>query len=241
MLKQILISTVLYAVMVTSAAGMGKWQKVSVSLIKDNLKVTSSGTEPGTAGGKEKEEKIRVVITFDQDALEKNSPEELLQRVSDQIDAETALKIHRKLADNRITVDMPAGAVETAKLTKGVESVIPVEKADLTSGNGETRTGANKGAQEAEASSETKETGAKESTKETTETTENTENSKAAESGPKEPDKSSEGKEPEDGNGTVQSSGLAAGLLTAAAGVAVIGAGAGYVVKRKRQKERDGK
>ncbi len=238
MLKQILISTVLYAVMVTSAAGMGKWQKVSVSLIKDNLKVTPSETEPGTAGGKEKEEKIRVVITFDQDALEKNSPEELLQRVSDQIDAETALKIHRKLADNRITVDMPAGAVETAKLTKGVESVIPVEKADLTSGNGETRTGANKGAQEAEASSETKETGAKESTKETTE---NTENSKAAESSPKEPDKSSEGKEPEDGNGTVQSSGLAAGLLTAAAGVAVIGAGAGYVVKRKRQKERDGK
>lgn len=238
MLKQILISTVLYAVMVTSAAGMGKWQKVSVSLIKDNLKVMPSGTEPGTAGGKEKEEKIRVVITFDQDALEKNSPEELLQRVSNQIDAETALKIHRKLADNRITVDMPAGAVETAKLTKGVESVIPVEKADLTSGNGETRTGANKEAQEAEASSETKETGAKESTKETTE---NTENSKAAESSPKEPDKSSEGKEPEDGNGTVQSSGLAAGLLTAAAGVAVIGAGAGYVVKRRRQKERDGK
>lgn len=237
MLKQILISTVLYAVMVTSAAGMGKWQKVSVSLIKDNLKVTPSETEPGTAGGKEKEEKIRVVITFDQDALEKNSPEELLQRVSDQIDAETALKIHRKLADNRITVDMPAGAVETAKLTKGVESVIPVEKADLTSGNGETRTGANKEAQEAEASSETKETGAKESTKETTE------NSKAAESSPKEPGKSSDGKEPEDdGISTVQSGrGLAAGLLTAAAGVAVIGAGAGYFVKRRRQKERDRK
>ena len=234
MLKQILISTVLYAVMVTSAAGMGKWQKVSVSLIKDNLKVTPSDSQIGTESTDKTEEKIRVVITFDQDALEKSSLEDLLQRVFDQIGAEMTLKIHRKLADNRITVDMPAGAVETAKLTKGVESVIPMEKADLTSGNGEIKTGADEEAQKTEASAETKETGAKGSTKE------NTESTKTVESSSKEPDKSSDGEDAEDGNGTVQSSGLAAGLL-AAAGVAVIGAGAGYVVKRRRQKERDRK
>ena len=235
MLKQILISTVLYAVVVTSAAGMGKWQKVSASLIKDNLKVTPSDSQVGTESTDKTEEKIRVVITFDQAALEKSSLEDLLQRVSDQIGAETALKIHRKLADNRITVDMPAGAVETAKLTKGVESVVPVEKADLTSGNGEIKTGADKETRETETSAETKEAGAKESTKE------NTENTKVTGSSSKEPDKSSDGKDEEDGNGTVQSSGLAAGLLAAAAGAAVIGAGAGYVVKRRRQKERDRK